>query len=438
KWSDRFGLHAAADAINACFTTQTEQAQLFDREFSDRATRISFSSFNEYFVLQSMARMNRYDEALASIHDHFGGQIEYGGTTFFEAFWPAWAQVLGHNDAVPNCQAGFTSLCHPWGAGVTKWLTEEILGIKPATPGFTTYNVFPHLGRTLTSVSGSVATPMGTIRASFDVAKGRANLAAPADTIGCIGIPTVEKMIKSIEVNGKMAWKDGTFLSVPGIGGARANQDFVIFDDVQPGSYTITVDYSGKTPKFTDVPWRFPTTFVKEDRATSGNWIGKYGRDGSVLFGEVEGKERVQLPDYVAGVTHRPSRTGGWTAPVDNRALAVGPTNGTARCSGVLSCDNPTAWDQQCLVVDASLKEPAAYQLALYFVDLDHKGRRQSVELFDLDSLKLIAPTRIYSNFSGGTYAIYNCQQSVRVRINHIRGYNAVLSGMFFDPQSKR
>lgn len=435
QWPDRFGLHAAADSVNADFTTPTERARLFDREFSDRATRISFSPFNQYFVIQAMARMNRYDEALASIRDDWSGQLDYGGTCFFETYWPAWTQVLGHNDAVPNCQSGYTSLCHPWGAGVTKWLTEETLGIKPVTPGFATYDVFPHLGRTLTSVSGAVPSPKGIIRAAFDVAKGRASLTAPAGTLGRLGIPAVEKTVKSIRINGKLAWKNGVFHSVPGIGGASTNQDFVIFSDVQPGNYEIKMDYSGKTPAFTDVPWRFPTTFVKEDRITSGNWGGKYGSDGSVLFGaNGADNDRVQLPSYVASVVHRQGRTGGWSEPaVDTRALAQGPTNDAARCFGVLYCGNPAAC-QQCLVVDVALKQPAEYQLALYFVDLDRKGRRQSVELFDLANRKLIAPTRVYSNFAGGTYAVYTCRQSVRIRVNHIRGDNAVLSGVFFDP----
>jgi hypothetical protein len=120
---------------------------------------------------------------------------------------------------------------------------------------------------------------------------------------------------------------------------------------------------------------------------------------------------------------------------VDSRALAEGPTNTAARCGGVLYCGNPAPC-QQCLVVDVACKQPAEYQLALYFVDLDCKGRRQSVELFDLASHKLIAPTHVYSNFTGGVYAVYNCRQSVRIRINHIRGDNAVLSGLFFDPQA--
>jgi hypothetical protein len=244
----------------------------------------------------------------------------------------------------------------------------------------------------------------------------------------------VEQKIKAIHINGALAWKNGIFHSVPGIGGASTNKDFVIFNEVQPGTYEFKVDHSGKTPVFTDAPWQFPATFVKEDRTTGGGWVGKYGRDGSYVFGEGASKDRVQLPSYVANITHSQGSNVGWTPPVDSRALTDELGTGAARVGGVLACANPAAWSQQCLVVDVALKQPAAYQLALYFVDLDRKDRRQAVELFDLDTKKLIAPTRVFSNFTGGTYAIYNCRQSVRARLYHIRGYNAVLSGLFFDP----
>src|SRR5208337_2694344 len=113
-----------------------------------RVDRLSFSPFNQYFIIQAMSAMNRTDDALSSIKDCWGGQLRYGGTTFFEVYDPSWHGFLRQNDAVPNSQCGCTSLCHPWSAGVVKWLTEETLGIKPTSPGFRTYTVCPHLGRT--------------------------------------------------------------------------------------------------------------------------------------------------------------------------------------------------------------------------------------------------------------------------------------------------
>lgn len=366
-----------------------------------------------------------------------GGQIAYGGTTFFETFWPAWAQVLGPNDAIPNCQSGYTSLCHPWSSGVTKWLTEEILGIKPTGPGFSRYDVFPHLGRTLTAVAGSVPTPQGTLRAAFDVGKGQASFVVPPNTVGRIGIPKVERTIRNITINGALAWDGAAFHAVPGVGGVNMDAEFVTFDPVQPGTYEMKVAYAGSTPAFQDAPWRFPAAFVKEDRTSGGNWGGKYGRDGRVLFGSGrDGQDQVQLPGYVQEVTHRQGRTTQWPGPGGRGALAEDATNAPERRGGVLYSGAPGDV-QRCLVVDVALKHPTKFQLGFYFVDLDRKGRRQTLELFDLDSRKLIAPTHLYDDFTGGIYAIYECQQSVRVRVNHVRGDNAVLSGLFFDAGPK-
>ena len=55
---------------------------------------------------------------------------------FFETFRPGWNEIIGKNDPVPNNQAGYTSLAHPWSAGVLPWLSEEILGIRADPAGF--------------------------------------------------------------------------------------------------------------------------------------------------------------------------------------------------------------------------------------------------------------------------------------------------------------
>jgi hypothetical protein len=53
-WYGGFGIHAAADAINAGFTTPGEQQILFENEFSNRVNRLSFSPFNQYFIIQAL------------------------------------------------------------------------------------------------------------------------------------------------------------------------------------------------------------------------------------------------------------------------------------------------------------------------------------------------------------------------------------------------
>jgi len=106
-----------------------------------------------------MAKTGPHDDALSPVRDMWGGMVACGGTTSFETYRPSWNAVIGINDAVPNTQSGITSLGHPWGAGVVKWLNVEILGIIPVQPGFKTWAILPHPGRILTQISGKSPTP---------------------------------------------------------------------------------------------------------------------------------------------------------------------------------------------------------------------------------------------------------------------------------------
>jgi len=67
-------------------------------------------------------------------------------------------------------------------------------------------------------------------------------------------------------------------------------------------------------------------------------------------------------------------------------------------------------------------------------VDWDNKERRVAVEMLDANTLNLIAPVRIVTDFYGGKYLIFSYNKSAKFRINQVRGDNAVLSGIFFDP----
>ena len=124
KWYEPLGIFAGGGAINAGIATPQEQQRIFAREFADRVSRLASCPFDVYYNLQAMSRMGRYDVALAMVRDHWGGQINYGATTLFEEYWPQWNQFLGKNDPVPSGRSGYTSLAHPWGSGVTSWLTR--------------------------------------------------------------------------------------------------------------------------------------------------------------------------------------------------------------------------------------------------------------------------------------------------------------------------
>jgi len=442
SWYQNFGLHAGADAVTTGLLSSVEKDAIFNKSFTDKVNRISYSPFNQYFVIQAFALMNKYDDALSSIRDLWGGQIQYGGTTFFEDYRPSWNDVVGKNAPVPNNQCGFTSLCHPWGAGVTKWLSEEVLGIKPTAPGFATFDILPHLGRTLTSVSGKIPTSLGDIQASFDISTGNCSVTSPAGTVGRVGIPKSEKTITSININGSLAW-DGAFHSVEGIGGANEDSMFVYLTGVQPGTHTIVVNYTGKTPLYSELTGVYPATVIGIDSITSGNWGKVYGKDGYVLCDyNGNGIDKKSLPSYVTSVNYYKVKGNGlplnvvWASNTnDRRALAPDTTNTYPRNA---ACLYAMDGDQigYTFTSNINILGTHDYNVSFYFLDWDNRGREISVEMFDAATLNLIAPVKIVKNCTGGAYLTYSYNKSAKFRINIVRGDNAVLSGIFFDSPS--
>jgi hypothetical protein len=439
SWFKTFGMHACADAVGTALLTNVEKDSIFAQQFADRVNRLSYSPFNQYFVIGALAEMGRYDDALNSIDDLWGSEIRYGGTTFFEVSRPSWNQAIGVNDPVPNGRCGFTSLCHPWSAGVTKWLSEEVLGIKPASPGFDTYRIAPHLGRKLTNVSGTTPTPHGEIKAKFNIASGVCEVEAPQGTVGTICIPKAEKTVSKITIDGDLAW-NGTFLPVAGVGGAGEDSEFVYFTDVQPGRHSFVVTYSGATPNYYPPPVRYAGQAVKEDAVTSGNWGGVYGSEGYVLCNYLGNRnDKRSLPSYVSSVSYSiwgaepPPATVWNSGTTDSRALPPDATNqGTRKAAcyyteGTHGIRNSMAFTVRC-------KETRPYQIALYFVDWDRAGRSIGVSMHDAATLDLIAPQKVVEDFAGGKYLIYSYNKSATFRIEQVRGDNAVLSGIFFDP----
>ena len=166
-WCSPLDVHGCAEAIQGGFCTRAEIEAMCAAEFADRVNRVPYSQANTGLILQGMARAGRYDDAICTMKDQWGATIQYGGTTTFEMFHPSAKDVLGRNDPPINGQCGMTSLCHPWGAMPCKYLNEEVVGIKPATPGFGAVDILPHLGRKLTRGVGHDSNAEGRYQRQF-------------------------------------------------------------------------------------------------------------------------------------------------------------------------------------------------------------------------------------------------------------------------------
>lgn len=419
-----YAMHTIVDAINAGVLPEEAMESLAEEYFGDRVNRLSFSPFNQYFILQAMAETGHYDDALESILDMYGSQIEYGVTGLAENYKPAWNDVISQNGPIPNDQSGYTSLAHPWGAGVLSWMSEEVLGIKPTKAAFEEFTVKPHLGRQLTQVSGDMYTPKGVIEAAFDTDAGVAWLVVPEGATAVMGIPKVEKEVKSITVNGKPAVI------------ASEDDDFLYIEGLTAGSYGFSIAYQGQTPAHVEGEISYPGTFVGKDFETKGNWGGVYGSEGYVLSAWNGADYRV-LPDYVDSVAITRNTQQVWDIPADDeRALANNPYNIGEHKLGANRNTIPVSF-----AVDINLKENREYTVALYFVDYDTPGpggltdgspREVAVEMFDGETFNDVAPIQVLNNYQGGAYLIYKYDKSARFRVKVLRGANATLSGVFF------
>jgi hypothetical protein len=261
-------------------------------------------------------------------------------------------------------------------------------------------------------------------------------VSAPTGTVGRIGIPKAGKKITGIQINGKSAW-DGAWQAVAGMSGASQDADFVYFVGVQPGAYDIMVAYSGTTPKHDEPPVKYDAQFIKLDTTTRGDWGGVYGKDGYVLCNyNGEGRDEKALPKYVTSVNYyRAFPKSGvpdptvWAAETSKKeALAPDKKNNANRKAAVYANNDQT------MTMTINTDGTREYQVALYFVDWDNKGRRQAVEMMDATTLNLIAPVNVVKDFSGGAYLVYTYNKSVKFRFNKIRGDVVSLSGIFFDP----
>lgn len=158
---------AEADGVNAEILAQDPHRGL--------------STFYGYYILQARAAAGDYAGCLDLIRTYWGGMLDMGATSFWEGFEIDWMENSTPIDTLPEpgkrdihadfgdyCYEGLRhSLCHGWAAGPTAWLMEYVLGIAPASPGFETVTIRPHMPG-LDFVRGTFPTPHGPIAVSHE------------------------------------------------------------------------------------------------------------------------------------------------------------------------------------------------------------------------------------------------------------------------------
>jgi hypothetical protein len=175
------------------------------------------------------------DNAAIDLADRaFGTMVRQGPSTLYES---------SRYDGTPAYELGSQhgSVVHRWASGVGALLQEYVLGIQPATPGFTTWRIEPH-GGDLAWVQGRVPTPKGPLSAWWEWTGppgGRSGytleVTAPAGTSGSVVLPIPGGGV--VRVDGRVVgWGSSGRAGEASNGGRRAT----LISNLGPGSHLIT------------------------------------------------------------------------------------------------------------------------------------------------------------------------------------------------------
>lgn len=139
---------------------QTEQMvkRLAGERRSNQRTLARATLYGRFYVFRALSAAGYYEQAYG-LFDHWRTMMRTDLTT-----WPE-EPYLGR------------SYCHAWSAAPIYELLAEILGVKPATPGWTAVTIRPTLWN-LNWAEGSVPTPKGDIHVRWDIEGGMFHLVA--------------------------------------------------------------------------------------------------------------------------------------------------------------------------------------------------------------------------------------------------------------------
>lgn len=120
--------------------------------------------YMKFYELAALCEINEKEKVLQFVRDYWGGMLDLGATTIWEAYDPA--QKGDEHYAMYGRPFG-KSLCHAWGANPVYLFGKYLLGVKPLSPGYDSYLVEPSLAG-LQWIKGRVPTPHGNIEVYAD------------------------------------------------------------------------------------------------------------------------------------------------------------------------------------------------------------------------------------------------------------------------------
>ena len=146
-------------------------ALLFDTTSEERKQRIIndvirnknvppiTTPYFEFFELDAMCMLGDNKYMMDMLRSYWGEMIKLGATTIWEQFDP---KEKGTEHYRMYGKPYGRSLCHAWGASPIYLLGKYVLGVKPTSPAYKTFEVAP-CSAGLTEINGRVPLPHGFV-----------------------------------------------------------------------------------------------------------------------------------------------------------------------------------------------------------------------------------------------------------------------------------
>ncbi|HEX5731197.1 MAG TPA: PKD domain-containing protein [Blastocatellia bacterium] len=163
-------------------------------------------------------------------------------------------------------------------------------------------------------------------------------------------------------------------------------------------------------------------SFIRTDAATQGNWRNTYGADGFNIAGD----SPVSYPAY-AQVSVNGHALHTWAASTyEFRALQkIASTNDRIAA---------TMYAVTSFTINVNLTDGQPHHLALYCLDWDDTGlRQQRIDVRNAVNDALL-DTQTVTDFRNGKYLVWRVTGNIKIVLTNLSGWNAVVSGIFFDP----
>lgn len=162
--------------------------------------------------------------------------------------------------------------------------------------------------------------------------------------------------------------------------------------------------------------------FINLDTTTQGNWSSVYGSDGYTVVGD-----QTINPSYVTPVPTGQSVSVWAGSTTDVRGLTK-PSNFSDRIAATWYSATTRTFS-----VDLDFKDANTHQMAIYCVDWNSAGRRQTVDILD-PSGNVLNTQSLSPSFTSGAYLVWNVSGHINVRVTATAASNPVAGAFFFDP----